>query len=544
MSPDAVQELVYELQVHQIELEMQNEALRYAESATALAEQKYRELYDFAPAGYLTIDRDDIIRDANIMAATLLDRAREELIGQKFSLFLTADCQDTFYFHKREVLRSNERQDCQLELLNPELVNVKVTSQLVSSKQDIFRTILTDVTVMKRLEARLTQLHEIADAANTAKTQFLANMSHEIRTPLNAIIGISHLLAVEQPAERRGALVTVLQTSSGSLHSLVDELLDFTKIETGHIELEIRPLNLRQIFEDVIGMLAVKADEKGLSLGLDISSDLPTTFLGDAYRLRQIFLNLVSNAIKFTDHGTVTISVGGALITESQMQIDIRVIDTGIGIAPDKLIKVFEKFTQADASTTRKFGGTGLGLSIAKQLTELMAGEIEVTSKVGEGSAFEVRLPLQIVVDDAEKTSAHQDNNESHEEHGANPRVLVVDDYEPNILVLSSYLEDLGFSCDACSDGRQAVEQFDKQDYAVIFMDVQMPGMDGLEATSTIRSLEKERGLATKPIVAVSAHIRPADRQRCFDAGMDAYVAKPFSPKDIELQMQRFVRTK
>lgn len=537
MSPQTVQELVYDLQVHQIELEMQNEALIQAQAETELARQKYRDLYDYAPVGYLCIAEDDSILEANLMTASLLGLPRDQLIGQKFTRFLKGDSQDVFYLHRRAVLRTGERQGCHVDLASDDRLSLQVNSQLAEGKLDCFNAVLTDVTPMKKLEARLKQLHAAAEAANIAKSQFLANMSHEIRTPLNVIIGIGHLLTRADLTGKPAELSAVLNVSALALHALVDELLDFTKIESGRIELEARPFQLRVLLNDVMRMQELAAAEKGLALVLDYSAALPAQYIGDAHRLRQIILNLVANAIKFTQAGGVIVRVTGSAAPPDRMELDIEVVDTGIGIAADKIASVFDKFTQADASTTRRFGGTGLGLTIAKRLVEQMDGDIVVTSRVGEGSTFRVHLQLPVVYPVAEVGTLSIAPPDTAKPDGRRPRLLIVDDYPPNVVVMAAYLEALGYGCDVCTNGQEAVDRFDKADYAAIFMDVQMPVMDGLAASARIRDIERDRGLARKPIIAVSAHVLPEDRQLCLDAGMDAYIAKPFRQEELLAEM-------
>ncbi len=540
MTPEAVQELVYDLQVHQIELEMQNEALVQAQMETELARQNYRDLYDHAPTGYLTIDHDDVIREANLMAATLLGLPRERLIGRKFSPFITQESQDTFFLHKRAVRATRDRQSCQVEVLSAEPMFLHMVSQLSESDQGSFHTVMTDVTLMKKLEARLMEMHQAAEAANIAKSQFLANMSHEIRTPLNVIIGIGHLLGNAQLDAKSNELLAVMRTSAEGLRTLVNELLDFAKIESGKLELEAEPFDLRIVLNDVMRMMELTASQKRLTLDLDYDPALPATFIGDAHRLRQVVLNLVSNAIKFTQAGSVRLRATGVASAGDTRGVDIEVADTGIGISQEKLNTVFDKFTQADPSTTRQFGGTGLGLTIARRLVEQMGGDIAAYSEVGSGSTFRIHLPLKVAFPVPEAASHAEAPAAIAQTSAAKPRILIVEDYIPNVVVMTAYLEGLGYACDVCTDGLQALQQFDKADYVLIFMDVQMPVMDGLQAAAEIRRREQEAGLQRRPIVAISAHVLPSDRQQCLDAGMDAYVPKPFRPDDLQIQLSRF----
>lgn len=379
---------------------------------------------------------------------------------------------------------------------------------------------------------------ERAEAASRAKTDFLATMSHEIRTPMNAVVGLSSLLASSKPlTPRQGQYIETLQTSANSLLSLINDLLDISKIEASSIRLERVPLSIHAIVSEVVDMLSVRAKEKGLSLTTvnkcpDLDSRL---YMGDPTRLRQIVNNLCSNALKFTDTGGVVIEISCTSNAENKNTeiISISVRDTGIGIPKDKQTAIFEKFIQADTSITRKYGGTGLGLAICRTLSDLMGGQLSLESEPGKGSVFTFSIALPRAKEGAQM--AHQASQESASRQGPvapGRKVLLVEDYEPNVLVATAFLDNLGYEYDVARNGAEALKLVGQADYAAVLMDVQMPGMNGYEATGLIRAQEAISGKRNR-IIGVTAHALAGDRERCLDAGMDDFIAKPFSQSQL-----------
>lgn len=383
----------------------------------------------------------------------------------------------------------------------------------------------------------------IAEKSNKAKSDFLANMSHEIRTPMNAIIGLAHILLTTKLDEKQKKCVDVLQTSADGLMLLINDLLDIDKIEAEAVELETGPFNMTALIERVISVMSVTAQEKGIGLNVHYEAGLFKTFIGDAGRIRQILLNLVGNAVKFTDTGSVSVSLANGGKTNGKRAITISVTDTGIGIAPDKLGQVFDKFIQADSSITRRYGGTGLGLAISKSLAEQMGGSISVASTLGFGSTFVLHLKLP--VQQSESSSSPHEENIIYLDKGANTRnlpILLVEDYEPNILVATNLLENFGYRYEIAHNGQEALDSFSPDKYSTILMDVQMPFMDGLETTSRIRAREKEKNTTRTSIIAMTAHALKGDRERCLQAGMDDYITKPFNPHQLQTVLVKHVK--
>lgn len=381
----------------------------------------------------------------------------------------------------------------------------------------------------------LRQAIETAEAASRAKSEFLANMSHEIRTPMNAVIGITNLLQDYDltPVKRKEFLRT-LHVSAHSMMDLINDLLDFSKIENDQMELEQIQFNLTDLIDEIFTIMSVRAKEKFIELIVTFDPELNTSFIGDPLRIRQIILNLVSNAIKFTERGLVAIHVNVCEKEDNRDKVDvcIDVRDTGIGIAEDKLDTIFGQFSQADSSMTRKYGGTGLGLSISKSLAELMGGNIAVVSTPGFGSKFSIKIPLIPIENIGRKkdTAEHHPQRSSENYDSNSPSVLLVEDYKGNVIVATAMLESFGYNWDLAENGLEAVNKVKANSYDLILMDVQMPGMDGLQATRLIRAYEAEQNKQATPIMAMTAYSMTGDRERCLEAGMDDYISKPFKP--------------
>ena len=381
-----------------------------------------------------------------------------------------------------------------------------------------------------------------AEEASLAKSEFLANMSHELRTPMNAIIGIANIFDRDPKlTDKQREFIATLRLSSNSLLNLINDLLDIAKIESSEMQIELRPFNLGDVLEEVRSVMNVRALEKDLMLTLKAPPRAQMNYVGDVARIRQVMLNLVSNALKFTDDGFVNVLVK----PEGDNKVRIDVVDSGIGMSPEQIARVFDKFVQADETISRRFGGTGLGLAIVRNLVTLMGGDIQVFSQEGMGSKFTLFLPLQKIEHIADNDDEPQTRLQARlQTRPAYPpaqvaisnrkRILLVEDYEGNVIVALTLLQDAGYEVVVASNGKEAIQKLESVPFDIVLMDVQMPVMDGYTATAVIRKMQAEGLLPPVRIIGMTAHALTGDRQKCLDAGMDDYIPKPFDPDKLE----------
>ncbi|HEY3148971.1 MAG TPA: ATP-binding protein [Dongiaceae bacterium] len=414
--------------------------------------------------------------------------------------------------------------DHAIERRNAELALHRRSEELVALNKDL-------------LKAR-----DAAESANRIKSEFLASMSHEIRTPMNGIVGMVHvLMATPMQADQRDKLSTLANAAS-TLLNILNDILDISKIEAGRLELDVAPFLPRRMLDDMMALWRPSALNKGLGLKSSVDPDLPTVMLGDANRIGQIVANYLGNAIKFTERGSVTVRLSGEPKGDGLHRLRVTVADTGIGIAPDTIPRLFQKFSQADNSTTRKFGGTGLGLAICRELAQLMGGQVGVDSAPGKGSTFWFAVDCRVA--DAAILPMPEANSRSRLLALPGERrlhLLVVEDNQINQVVISSMLRSAGHECDMARDGREAIAAVQKSSYDGVLMDIQMPVIDGVEATQSIRKLGEQ--YQKLPIIALTANAMAGDEEHYLGLGMNDYVPKPIDPDRLTLALRRSIAT-
>jgi PAS domain S-box-containing protein len=449
--------------------------------------------------------------------------------------------------------KTNNYQEMELEVIQSGLPLYNIEETITKNKRKIWLTtnlapyrdnegeiiglvgISWDITFRKNYENELQDAKEQAEEGTRAKSEFLANMSHEIRTPMNGIIGMAEILKQANLGDQEQENLDILISSTRSLLSLVNDILDISKIEAGKVELEIEDFKIRNILKDIENITYIKAEEKALDYKTFINPKVPEFLKGDPSRLKQIILNLVNNAVKFTQKGQVHIYIDIDEENDKGIKLLVRVNDTGIGISEEGKKNLFKLFSQVDTSTTKNYGGTGLGLSIAKRLVMLMGGEIGMESKQDHGSTFWFTAWMDRS-DQADKIpeSPPKKVQEVKIDEQKKLSILLAEDNEINQKIIQYSLNNAGFNVDIAQNGQEAIDMYHKNNYDLVLMDVQMPVLDGYEATAHIREMEATVLNGSRiPIVALTANAMKGDREKCLDAGMDEYLSKPFTPDDL-----------
>ncbi|NRA70933.1 MAG: response regulator [Gammaproteobacteria bacterium] len=508
-----------------------------------------------AADGIITINEKGVIQSFNQAASEMFKYQADEIIGNHFKKLIpsfTLSQQQTsienFYESDKNGLM---KEITAITSDGEEFIAELSLSKIVINKIVTYAGLIRDITDQRKSEERmniyaadlewqkiaLEDAIEDAENANRLKSEFLANMSHEIRTPLNGVIGMTNLLLKTPLESNQRRYAEIANSSAESLLNIINDILDFSKIEAGKMELENSSFNFRKLLEDTTDLFALKCQDKNIELTLSYASEVPQFVIGDSGRVIQIVVNLLSNAIKFTEKGTIKLNVN----SDVSSLIKISVEDTGIGIPIDKQQLIFEKFDQADASTTRKYGGTGLGLAICRQLSLLMGGQIGVESELNKGSSFWFTVDLP---EDKQKSSISyvpdhvKNDGQLNLQH---THILLVDDNEINRIVVQEIIHQMGGRISCAINGVEAVALANKNHYDLILMDCQMPVMDGFEATAHIRNFECEQDKTSIPIIAFTALAMVGDKDKCLKAGMNDYLTKPVSTVAMENVLQKWL---
>jgi len=523
-------------------------------------EERYRSLVEHAPEAIVVLDVDTgRFIDVNQNAIRLFGRSKDVLLNLGPAAVSPpvqpdgrpSDEAGDHYIHQALIdtitvfewthsHSAGQHIPCEIRLV-----------RMPSAQRILVRGSITDITERKQIEQEVRLAKETAEAATRAKSAFLANMSHEIRTPMNGVIGMADLLRTTPLSPEQQDYVETIRTSGEALLTVINDILDFSKIEAGRIELDKHPFALLDCLKNTLDLLSIRAAEKGLVLAYRVDDDVPLILFGDGTRLRQILVNLLSNAVKFTEHGEVVMTVDLRAHEGPTYTLQFAVHDTGIGLNENQREGLFQAFTQADASTTRKYGGTGLGLSISKRLTELMGGQIWVTSSKEAGTTFFFTVQME-AADAAEallwgtkervRATGRPNPPPDRTPHPDRPprppaslRILLAEDNLINQKVALRSLERLGHQADLAVNGREVLEALARTSYDIILMDVQMPEMDGLEATRQVRERFAHRPIH---IIAMTANAMQGDREVCLASGMDDYISKPIKLNDLDLALQ------
>jgi PAS domain S-box-containing protein len=522
------------------------------------SEKKFKSIFDNSLEGIFQSTTDGRYITTNDALVKILGySSREELMKQNIISNIYVNSED----REKLISRLNaegEVKNYMLKLRKKDgsLVIVRLNDRIVKddelsmvyyegNMQDITDQVIADEKRRKaeellRLEKEKSdKLAKEAQESNIIKGQFLANMSHEIRTPMNGIIGYLTLIekGAYEDSEEMKQFAASAKDSADALLDIINNILDLSKIESGKMEVMVNPFCLTEVIDDAISIVSSKANEKRLKISRDITDSTPTNLLGDGARLRQVFVNLLSNSIKFTDKGEIRIQISGEKKEDEKASVMFSVTDSGVGIAAEKIANLFQPFSQIDSSPTRKYGGTGLGLAICKEFVNMMGGEIKVKSKEGEGSVFSFRLDFKLDAGAEERKIAEAKVEEKAKQQQREARslreirILLAEDNVINQRIAVRLLKDTGFNVDTAESGKEAMAKLNSHKFDLILMDIQMPDMDGFTVTDMIR--KSSASYRSIPIIAITAHAMVGYREKCLSAGMNDYVSKPVVPEEL-----------
>jgi len=543
---------------------------KQTEQALIESNEKLRAIVEASPAAITALDPAGIVQIWNPAAEKMYGWTASEVVGKKLPMVPEEDQLQFLAFRERLLQGENiEPFEATRKSKDGSVLHSLVSLAPLRHKDGVvFGTFSIHLNITRRKVAEealrqstleLQAAKETAEAATRAKSEFVANMSHEIRTPMNGILGMTELALNTELSPEQREFISLVKSSADSLMVIINDILDYSKIEAGKLTLDPVVFNLRDTLDDIVKIMGVSAQQKALALTCYVQPSVPLELVGDVCRLRQVILNLMGNAIKFTPQGEVSLSVSSGERSGQYAMLNFAVHDTGVGIPREKQDKIFQAFEQADSSTTRKYGGTGLGLAISTRIVHLMGGKIWVESVPGEGSTFHFTIQFTLVdhrstvpavtshgdlrvfrastggANDTNDLVLNANDQHSHE----SLRVLLAEDNIVNQKLAATMIEKMGHTVVQAATGKEAVEKWEQNQFDLVFMDVQMPVMDGFEATQEIRSREKLTG-AHVPIIAMTANTMSGDRERCLKSGMDDYVGKPVAIRELLRAIAKF----
>ncbi len=513
-------------------------------------EDRFRGFLESAPDAIVIVDNQGKIQLVNLQTENLFGYSRDEIIGKEVEVLMPSQYRNAHQGHRHGFSADpkSRAMGAGMELFGQhkdgKIFPVAISiSKLETEEGSLMAATIRDVSYEKKIEKALIQAKEgaekarqIAEEAMQAKQTFLSNMSHEIRTPMTAIIGFSKVVLKTDLTQQQKEYITAIKTSSDALLVLINDILDLAKVDAGKMTFDLLPFNLKSSISIMLHLFDVKFQEKGLKLVTEFDNAIPEVLLGDSVRLNQIMLNLVSNAIKFTTEGEITVSVHLKSEDDKNVHLEFVVTDSGIGIPENMLATIFEDFQQATTSTARLFGGTGLGLAIVKNLVEKQGGSIDVKSKVGEGSIFSFVLSFQESQADVYSTTGISAIELDKDIKSL--KVLVVEDVALNQLLMKIILDDFGFERDIADNGKIAIEKLQSKSFDIVLMDLQMPEMNGYEATDIIRN----KLHSNIPIIALTADVTETDLAHCKAVGINDHIAKPIDEKELYSKIIELVK--
>jgi CheY-like chemotaxis protein/nitrogen-specific signal transduction histidine kinase len=528
-----VRKLIYELQVHQIELQIQNEELMRAKERAELAENKYTELFKSAPSGYLILSKQGEIFELNVSAARLLNKEQSQLVNKRFTFFLTYLSKVDFNSFIDRVFKNHQKETCEVALsLDSQSPSYLTLDGITSTDRAFCLLTMVDITHVKHAEESIFQLN-LANEAIKFKQSFLANISHEMRTPLTGILGIIDLMHQTELNAIQFEYITTLKNSSDNLKEIINQVLDYSKIEAGKIRLKPTLFSVKSTLEEIF--VVHKAHVNPLvDFSIQTDHKLPEFVYADQNRIIQVVNNLLFNALKFTSNGSVELNsqLVSADASGEHVVIKISISDTGMGIPDEMKKKLFVPFSQIDNNDSRSFEGTGLGLSICKQLVMLLGGEIGVESEYMNGSTFWFTFPAQIGTPAAKIKENGNTNSDGNLKHPLHLKILFAEDKQVNQKVIGLLLNSMGHEVTIAVNGEQAISLYEGGKFDLILMDIQMPVMDGITATRKLKEMYE----FLPPIVGLSANAFEGDRDKYMVLGLDEYLTKPFNKEEfIEL---------